>query len=194
MASNFSFSRRARWRQRHLTSIWSLDSWIGVYFGLQWVNTFFHSSEAILCGSLHLVQRLQNCIWKVAWFPSIMLSREPLMSDNLLARLDWSDLSNFSWTSLSLLKIWRNSEAFEDLFTAIFPLQNWSKPIAKSKRFERRSKKSFLWKHAKTASLIGLLPLSSLTINIIGENFFKPAATTVSGLLSLTKKSRTERF
>ena len=49
------------------------------------------------------------------------------------ARLDWLDVSNFSWASLGLLKIWQNSEAFEDLFTAVFSLQNSTKAIAKSK-------------------------------------------------------------
>ena len=143
------------------------------------------------------------CIWsKVwrtvsensAWFPSIML-REPLMSDNLLARLDWSDLSNFSWTYLSLLKIWRNSKAFDLICSLPFfayripPNQSRSRNVLEEDRST-----SFLCKHAKTARLIGLLPLSSLTINMIVENFFKPAVTTVSGLLSLTKKRRTETF
>lgn len=63
MVSIFSFSRRARWH--HFASIWSLHSRMGVYFGFQWINTFFHSSEAILYGSLHLVQGLQNCVWKL---------------------------------------------------------------------------------------------------------------------------------
>ena len=63
MARYFSFSRRARWCQRHFASSWSLDSLTAFHFGFQWINTLFHSSEAILYVSP--VQGLQNCIWKL---------------------------------------------------------------------------------------------------------------------------------
>ena len=74
------------------------------------------------------------------WFPlsSIML-RKQLMSDNLLARLDWSDVSNFSWTSLNLLRIWQNSEAFAYLFPAIFHYR------IRPKRLRSRNFWLFVW-------------------------------------------------
>lgn len=66
MASNFSCprARGARWRQYTFNFHLIPRLWLGV-FGFQWINTFFHSSEAILCGSLHPVKGLQNCIWKL---------------------------------------------------------------------------------------------------------------------------------
>ena len=132
------------------------------------MNTSFHSPGVILYGSLHPVQGLQLRLSSFYYAGGVIDVRQFARKTRLIGSFQL--LLDFFKSTQDLTEF----RAIRRSVHSIFPLQSSTKGTAKnakSKRRGRRSKKRFLCKHARKAILIGLLPLSSLTINIIGEKF-----------------------
>ena len=129
-----------------------MQSFPAVASVLGWLAILASREDTLSSIALNLftiVVSIRSRVWrteseKSVWFPSIML-KESLMSDNLLSRLAWSDLSSLSCTSLSLVKICRNSEA----------LKLWL-PFLRYKNKKLAAKRSDITLHLGRSALVNI--------------------------------------